>query len=169
MTHAQAIQLALELMEQHGLLKDGWRFRWSSGKRQLGLCEIKHRRHPVSGESIEVKTIKLSSHLVTLNTDDEVRDTILHEIAHAIAGIDNGHNEQWKAVCRRIGAAPKRTAGPDVKVAAAPYSIVCGICRRDLGPRHRRIRRERLERLYCRDCGKASLGKLRMISAGTKV
>lgn len=166
MTHAQAFQLAVQLMERHGLLEAGWRFRWSRGKRQQGLCEIKRRRHPVTGEEIEIKTIKLSAYLVALNSDEEVRDTILHEIAHALAGIENGHNEKWKAICRRIGAKPERTAGEEVKVAAAPYAIVCGCCRETVAQRHRRMRRERLERLYCRQCGTQSLGKLQMVVAG---
>ena len=37
-------------------------------------------------------------------------DTILHEIAHAIAGANAGHGPVWKAVAKRIGAAPRARA-----------------------------------------------------------
>lgn len=87
----KAQQLALELMREHDLLADGWRFAWSRGKRQLGAAQIRRTRNRRTGQVIEEKTIKLSRHLVALNGEDEIRDTILHEIAHALAGLKNGH------------------------------------------------------------------------------
>lgn len=167
MTHREAQQLALHLMEKHNLLADGWRFRWNNGKRQLGVCRI--RRKLVGGLEgyREIKTIGLSRHLVALNPDDEVRDTILHEIAHAIAGVHNGHNHIWKDVCRRIGARPHRLAGEQVKIAEAPYVIVCGSCSRQIARRHRRPSVCRLSNSYCRTCGPASMGKLQ-VQAGTR-
>ena len=37
-------------------------------------------------------------------------DTILHEIAHAIAGVEAGHGPAWKAVAQRLGATPRARA-----------------------------------------------------------
>ena len=160
----QAQQLALELMELHGVTDDGWDFRWSHGKKQLGCAQIRKRKRSF-GRVEEEKTIKLSRHLVALNDEDEVKDTILHEIAHAIAGIEHGHNEVWKTVCLQIGAKPQRLAGRDVKVVEPPYVIMCGNCDEVLAKRHRRIRKERLARSYCQRCGPKSIGKLKFQSS----
>ena len=47
----------------------------------------------------------------------EVRDTILHEIAHALAGAKARHGPAWKAIAKRLGATPKARAeeGEDVR------------------------------------------------------
>lgn len=37
-----------------------------------------------------------------------VRDTVLHEVAHALVGPGKGHGDEWKAKCVEVGAAPKR-------------------------------------------------------------
>jgi len=156
----EAEQLARQLMDQHGVTADGWVFAWSNGKRQLGCAQVRRRRDPRTRKIVETKSIKLSRHLVRLNDEDEVRDTILHEIAHAIAGIEHGHDATWKAVCRRIGARPQRLAGEEVNVVEARYTLMCGTCDKALGKRHRRIRKERLAISYCRGCGRKSKGTL---------
>jgi predicted SprT family Zn-dependent metalloprotease len=161
MTLREAQQLALSLMKQHGVIQDGWQFQWSNGKRQLGCAQIRKRRDTRTGKIEEVKTIKLSRHLVALNDEDEVRDTILHEIAHAIAGVENGHNAKWKAVCRKIGAKPVRLAGEEVAVVPHCFELICGCCGHVVAKRHRRMNAERLKHCYCRDCGLDSKGRLR--------
>ncbi len=163
MTHPKAQQLAIELMTEHGLIQAGWVFRWGHGRRQLGSCQILRRRGPLLGRPAEIKVIKLSKHLVALNSDEEVRDTILHEIAHALAGLKNGHNHVWKQVCLRIGAKPQRIAGEEVKTVDARYTLICGCCDQTLGQLHRRPKHERLLRSYCRSCGLLSKGKLRLM------
>ncbi|MBI1369817.1 MAG: hypothetical protein GC162_14320 [Planctomycetes bacterium] len=147
-------------MKAHGVHAAGWRFAWSRGKRQLGSAQVRRRRVAGTGKIIETKTITLSRHLVALNGDEEVRETILHEIAHAIAGVRNGHNEIWKAACRRVGARPVRLAGEEVQTVQGRYIMYCPGCDRELGRRHRRMRSEMLARTFCRACGKASKGKL---------
>ncbi|MEX1015899.1 MAG: SprT-like domain-containing protein [Phycisphaeraceae bacterium] len=156
----EAERLALALMHQHDLPAQGWRFRWSAGKRQLGVAQIRHRRDRYTGKSTPIKTIRLSRHLVQLNSDAEVRDTILHEIAHALAGLEHGHDAHWQAVCRRIGATPQRLAGEAVVTPPARYQVVCGDCRQVLVHRHRRVDRRWLKRAYCRFCGPATTGRL---------
>ena len=84
-----AAQLARSLMIQHGL--SGWAFRFDHARRRFGSCRY--------GE----KTITLSRPLTLLNDDGQVRDTVLHEIAHALCPGD-GHGPNWKAACRRLGA-----------------------------------------------------------------
>lgn len=42
--------------------------------------------------------------LVAESTTFELcKDTLLHEIAHAIAGVENDHNHVWKNICTQIG------------------------------------------------------------------
>ena len=158
----KAQQLALDLMRQHGLLDAGWEFAWSRGKRQLGCAQVRRRRDRWTGDKVEAKSIKLSRHLVALNGEEAVRETMLHEIAHALAGIRNGHNATWKRVCRQIGAKPQRLAGEEIAVVEPRYTVVCGRCERHLDKRHRRPNRQRLQRGYCNYCGPASKGMLRL-------
>ena len=69
-----AEQIAEHLMTRHGLMGRGWSFAFNRRKRSLGLCHYTARR------------IELSSHFVEMNDETQVRDTVLHEIAHALAG-----------------------------------------------------------------------------------
>jgi len=109
-----AEMLAKALMLQHGLVD--WRFGFDRARRRFGTC------------STALKRITLSAHLTHLNSEDEVRDTILHEIAHALAP-DDGHGEAWKSACRRIGARPERTFkdGP-VRMPSTGLRIGCPQC-----------------------------------------
>ena len=70
----QAEQLALSLMREHGLLPR-WSFAFDRAERRFGSCNERKRR------------ITLSAAIVRLNSESEVRDTILHEIAHALVGV----------------------------------------------------------------------------------
>jgi predicted SprT family Zn-dependent metalloprotease len=98
-----ARRLAEQLMEKHGLSGEGgYRFVWDNAKRRFGCCFI-HR-----------KLISLSKPLTLLNEETDVRDTILHEIAHALTPT-HGHNAVWKAKCREIGCTPERLFGCHVK------------------------------------------------------
>jgi hypothetical protein len=100
---AEVKALALELMAKHGLLQDGWTFRMGKGTKSFGRCRIKY-----NGAGLPLKEISISRPLSSVNTLERCKDTILHEIAHAIAGIRNGHNYVWKRVCLEIGAPPVR-------------------------------------------------------------
>jgi len=43
-------------------------------------------------------------------SSEQLTDTILHEIAHALAGPAAKHGPAWKAIARRLGATPKSCA-----------------------------------------------------------
>lgn len=92
-----AEQLANELMAHHGLHVNGWRFAFDQGSRTFGRCWHAPR-----------KTITLSRLLTHHNDESEVRNTILHEIAHALCGPFEGHGPLWHQVCVEIGAKPQR-------------------------------------------------------------
>ena len=85
-------------MKKHGLMKgkDPWMFEWSYGKTILGHCD------PVD------KAVRLSKWWMLSITWEQCYDVILHEIAHALVGCENGHNNIWKRKCVEIGARPHR-------------------------------------------------------------
>lgn len=101
-----ARELAREMLDEHGLTD--WRIRIDNSQRRLGAC--------FHG----TKIISLSRQYITTGSDEQLRGTILHEIAHAHAGHAAGHGPEWKAVAARIGADPTRLAhAPEMKDAKA--------------------------------------------------
>jgi len=138
---ASARQLALELMAVHGLT--GWTFRFNRCKQSMGLCVYQRC------------SIELSIHFVERdNPLEEIRDTILHEIAHALVGPRHGHDKVWKRKCLEIGARPVRCAHADMP--PGRWQAHCGGCGRRFD-RHRKPQRAR--GWFCRGCG-AERGKL---------
>jgi predicted SprT family Zn-dependent metalloprotease len=135
--HARRVavrNLALELMARHGL--EGWKFAFNRRKRALGLCRY------------GTKAIELSVYLVDANTTDEVRDTILHEIAHAMVGPGHAHDAVWKAKCAEVGAKPERCG--EAEMPAGRWKATCPKC--GIGfSRHRRPKR--LRGWWCKPCG----------------
>lgn len=134
--------LVRHLLEKHGLTQQGWRFAWDGARRRAGLCHY------------ATKTIRLSRHYVDLNVTerlDDVIDTILHEIAHALTGPGHQHDNVWKEVCVQVGAKPIRCY--DASVVVMPkgrYLATCGGCGREF----RRYRRPKAGSWrYCRACG----------------
>ena len=154
MDRESAEQLARSLMREWKC--DGWTFKWSNGKRQVGCAAIVTDR--ASGRVLR-RELRLSRYLVDLNDLPEVQDTILHEIAHIKAGLENGHNAVWKAWCRRVGANPERCYREgQVNVVPHKYVVVCRVCERVVAKRMRRTRS--MKRAYCNHCGPKSTGKL---------
>lgn len=96
---SRAKKIAHTLMQIHmgDLVESGWTLAFNSRSRSLGICDYKEKR------------IYLSKTFVLNNEKEEVVDTILHEIAHALTPGD-GHGKKWRARCTRIGAKPNRTA-----------------------------------------------------------
>ena len=87
---------ARRLMEEHGLSE--WTFAFVEAGRRLGDCSFRHR------------VIRIGRAHALDGSDEQVRDTMLHEIAHALAGPEAGHGPLWKATARRIGATPRARA-----------------------------------------------------------
>lgn len=123
-----------KLMREHGL--SDWRFQFNRRKRAMGLCRY------------EAKTIELSIHFVTRNDAASVEDTILHEIAHALAGHAAGHGPRWRRVCAKIGAEPRRCG--QAAMPAGKWQATCPSC----GFEYSRYRRPPRGASYaCSDCG----------------
>ncbi len=110
-------EAATEQLAKHNLA--GWTFRLANTKRRLGVC--KHR----------TKRIEISEYYAVHNTDEAVLDTLLHEIAHAIAGPEAAHGPVWKAVAVRLGATPRSCDdSPDTVVEPGDWQTTCTACNR---------------------------------------
>ncbi|WP_432799372.1 SprT-like domain-containing protein [Poriferisphaera sp. WC338] len=136
-----ARQLALELLKAHDL--SDWSFTFNHRKRSLGLCRYRE------------KQIELSLHYIKRNEHDAIKDTILHEIAHALAGHEAGHGPKWIKKCQEIGANPQRL-DTTATMPKGNYSATCPGCQKI----HHRYRRPLKGRKYfCKPCG-PSVGQL---------
>ena len=91
---AEAIETATELMRQHGLT--GWRIKLDHARRRAGQCDF------------NTKVISLSRLYVRVAEKDHIRDTILHEIAHALVGPSHGHDAVWRKKAQEIGCTAAR-------------------------------------------------------------
>ena len=125
------LKMAQGLMHSHGLKK--WRFKFDHSTRRAGCCNYRD------------KLISISFNLALNATDKDIRDTILHEIAHALVGKKHNHNAVWKAKAHEIGCSGERTH----RLVFSPprYHVTC----ENKCWTHTAERRNR--RLICRTCG----------------
>lgn len=88
--------MARGCMVRHGL--EDWTLAFVESRRRLGDCQFGDR------------LIRIARHHAIDDSNERIRDTVLHEIAHAIAGPEAGHGPLWKAVAQSIGATPMARA-----------------------------------------------------------
>lgn len=128
-----ALDVAEKLMVEHRLI--GWVFTFDRARRRFGNCNFTHKR------------LSLSAYLVHLNDEAQVRDTILHEIAHALAGPQAGHGPVWQEKARAIGCTSMRCYGEEVAQPPARFKGTCPGCSQT-------ILRMRRKRISCGRCSK---------------
>jgi predicted SprT family Zn-dependent metalloprotease len=123
-TLAEYAAAAERIFRYYDLVSDDpsedWRFAWSRTTRVRGDCNWATR------------TIRLSRHYAAANDWVGVRDTILHEVAHALAGRNAGHGETWKRFARKVGADPVRAGdlGGRKRPVPARWRLTCPGCGR---------------------------------------
>ena len=98
----QVAILAWQLIDEHGLKE--WKFSFNHSKTKLGQCRYSQ------------KVIVLDRLHAATGSSELTKDTILHEIAHAIAGPEAGHGPKWKTIAQAIGAAPRSRAPESVEL-----------------------------------------------------
>lgn len=109
----KAEQLANELIKQHC---PEYTFRFDRAKLRFGRCSYGN------------KVISLSKTLVELNTESEVKNTLLHEIAHALTRGCH-HNRIWKKKAIEIGCDGERCYIADCVVCPKlKYTGYCESC-----------------------------------------
>ena len=121
----KATTLAKILLIEFGL-KD-WTIDLNNAKKRFGYCRA------------GTKTIGLSKPLIELNKEEIVKDTILHEIAHALVGAGHGHNLTWKRKAIEIGCNGKRCYGDEVTIPKGKYTAICHNCGKET-QRHKKGR-----------------------------
>lgn len=124
--------MATTLMREHGL--DDWELVFDRAKARAGVCRA------------ATKQIGLSRLLTALHDEAEVRDTVLHEVAHALVGPWHGHDAVWRAKAREIGCSATRCLPEEAPRVAAPWLGRCA-AGHEVG-RHRRPERV----MSCRRC-----------------
>jgi hypothetical protein len=107
----EVLRLGRALLDAHGLTS--WRFTLDNAKRRAGVCRF------------DTRTVSVSRHLMGLYDPDQVRDTVLHEIAHALVGPTHGHDDVWRAKAVAIGCSGSRLVDADAPRAPAPWRGTC--------------------------------------------
>lgn len=94
-------------------LDDSWSFDFDRAARRAGLTNYTARR------------ITVSKHLAARWDDDDVHQTLLHEVAHAIAGPGAGHGPQWLRTARELGYVGGRTHQGEIATERANWVGTC--------------------------------------------
>src|SRR3990172_11020731 len=102
MRRDDATRLLREMLDSHNLKH--WHILLVNdirNKTLLGKCDYKNQR------------IMINIHHLDIHPDIEIKDTFLHEIAHALTP-GNGHNDIWKAKAKELGALPQSVCSMDL-------------------------------------------------------
>lgn len=139
-----AKNLAITLMDKHNLLSSGWYFEFDNAKNRFGCCNQ------------TFKCISLSKNLVGLNDEARVKNTILHEIAHALVGVNHGHDSIWKRKALEIGCDGSRCfSSRNTEIPESKYIAECKGC----GKVHNRHKMTRSLKFGKSSCGICSNGR----------
>ena len=131
----EAARMGRRLLDQHGL--HDWTIVFDRAKRRAGICRWAR------------KEIGLSAPLTSIHPESEVRDTVLHEVAHALVGPRHGHDRVWRAMALRIGCSGQRCSSDDAPGIDGDWVGTCPAGHRTT--RHRRPERPSA----CRTCSPA--------------
>jgi predicted SprT family Zn-dependent metalloprotease len=128
-------------MARHGLV--GWTFGLAATRHRLGVCKYRTKR------------IEISEYYARNSPPSTVLDTLLHEIAHAIAGPAARHGPVWKAVAVRLGATPRACEkSGEAVVQPGDWQATCSHCTQTF---HRYRRPKRLTGYRCRCVARSPL------------
>lgn len=81
-------------MEKYGLFSNGWKWGFNNRSTSAGIT------HWGKENKITLSNRFISSEKTTIQ---DIQNTILHEIAHALVGPHNKHNDIWKTKALEIG------------------------------------------------------------------
>jgi predicted SprT family Zn-dependent metalloprotease len=146
--------IAYKLLISEGLAQKGWTFKYDNAIRRAGCCNYRKQ------------VISLSRHYVEYNSNNEkdIMNTIIHEIAHAVAGHSAGHGLKWKAVFHDLLVKHKqpidtsRCYSAKIKMPKSRYSIKCKSCNYEW-KRNRMSRRKKewlITKAECRFCNSSA-------------
>lgn len=121
MIFADVTVLAQNMMNDHGLIEKGWYFSWDRAKKRMGCCNY------------SLKQITMSRILTPSRPMHEIKNTILHEIAHALVGHSHGHNEVWRAKAIEIGCTGDRCSANSGERPEFTWYSICDHCDNHVG------------------------------------
>lgn len=124
--------LGLRLLSKHGLYY--WSLRFNTSVKSYGRCN--HTR----------KIIFISKKYIVNNTIEDIKNTILHEIAHALLPYHHKHDNVWRNKAIEIGCDGKIYVGENTIRPEKKYKGICNTCNKTI-KRHRRI-----FKLACGNC-----------------
>ena len=115
-------EFTLALIDEYLPYSDG---DWSvtidrRSRRQHGYCE--HNRRTGGG------VIGIAAFIIEHASDDEIFDTVTHEVAHAICGPDEGHGILWQNVHKELGGNGERYARAIPGAPKGKYRADCPAC-----------------------------------------
>ena len=119
-------------------LDETWSFGFDRAVKRAGLTDFTARR------------ITVSKHLAARWDDDDVHQTLLHEVAHAMVGPGEGHGARWLRTARELGYVGGRTHQGEIAAERAGWVGSC-----PGGHEHVRFRAPR-GRYACRPCSKGA-------------
>jgi len=112
---SEALKLARQLLNEYGL--ENVEVKLDNAKRRHGQC-----RHLQ-------KQMSLSRYFINLNEEPQIRNTVLHEIAHFLVGPGHGHDRTWKRKALEVGCDGNRCSGDDIQSIKGRYKGVCPACK----------------------------------------
>jgi predicted SprT family Zn-dependent metalloprotease/sporulation protein YlmC with PRC-barrel domain len=102
-------QVARALLSKHQLPQ--WSFQFDNGAKRAGCCHY------------ATQVISHSYEFAKRAPDEEITDTLLHEIAHAVVGREHHHDAVWRAKALEIGCSGRRCH--DLQFTPPRYIVQC--------------------------------------------
>jgi len=106
--------------------------------------------------------IRFNPYIFAKYFEDNLVNTVVHEIAHYIADVLYGankirpHGQEWKSLMQALGATPKRTCSYDLEGIPRrhfkQFSYACDCSSHQLGSRRHNKISQGKARYYCRKC-----------------
>ena len=127
-----------------------WNFEFFTKKKSLGMCDF------------NTKTLYIGLQYCAVNDEKRIRNTLLHEVAHILVGLKNGHNFIWRRKCVEIGGDGERLTQTDKIVATYKHQYKCPACN-TIYPTHKRLSTIG----FCSKCWKEKQ-KVKVIKVGNK-
>ncbi len=125
-----ALENCRRLLCKHGL--SDWSACLDDAMSRAGVCKYRN------------KQISLSRLFLRAASEQEILDTILHEIAHALAGLEHHHDAVWRKIAREIGGTGERCH--DIEFSRPRWIVQCpNGC-------FANTRKRRATRIVCKKC-----------------
>ena len=145
---AEIKNIVTNICEEH-LKNLTYKIEFSSQCRYIGKCVVKR---------IDFKPyyiLRFSefyfNYFYDTNDINELKDTVLHEVAHALAhdrfGRNQNHNNNWKKTAIEIGCSGKVRIS--IPVSAYKYVYECPVCKQRF---HRLRKLNKKLKYYCKKC-----------------